>query len=77
MVMRLLFTVFAILAIEGDCWRPIIVNTQRNYEINNEGKSYRPLYLENDDVIQSDLVIDADPARVIRMTTSGPLGIRL
>ena len=72
-MLRLLFIVFVTLAMGSDCWRPIILNTQRNYEIKNEGRSYRPLYLENEEIIQSNLIIDADSARVIRMTTSVPL----
>jgi hypothetical protein len=53
-------------------WRPIVLNTQRQYVIRNEGQPFTPLYSPNQFTIDSDLIIDGDSANVIRQSISTP-----
>jgi len=71
-MLRLSIAILIACVIEGDCWKTIIVNTKRDYSIKNEGKSFKPLYLENEESINSDLVIDGNAANVIKMGYSSP-----
>jgi hypothetical protein len=73
-MLRLLLIVLAMVVTKVDQWNQIVVNTQRKYDIRNEGKLYKPLYLDNEESIQADAVIDGDSSKVIRLTTSVLLG---
>lgn len=59
----------------GDCWRAFVVNKQLQFEVKDEGKMFTPLYLENAEAINADLVIDGDTSRRIKMGFSSPLAM--
>ena len=72
---RLLVTIMFVSVVEGDCWKPIVVNSDRNYVIKNEGKVYKSSsHVGREEMIKSDLVINGDSLNVIRSGYSYPLG---
>ncbi len=74
-MLRVLIAILLITCNERDCWKPIVVNAKRSYFIRNEGKSFKPLYLLNEERITAELVIDGDTANVIKMGTSIPFSM--
>jgi len=71
-MLRLLVTILFISGIHGDCWKSIVISRERPYLVKNEGESFKPLYSENKASVNSDLMIDEDTARLIKMGYSYP-----
>jgi len=74
-MLRLLVAILIIGIVEGDCWKPVVVNSSRNYIIKNEGKIYKSSStIGREDVIKSYLMINRDSSNVVRSGYSFPLG---
>lgn len=55
----------------ADSWKKIVIDTRRSYIVKDEGKAIKPLHMDYEETVNSELLIN-DNGDLIRMAYSSP-----